>query len=206
MGKSILAQKIFSVQSLLWLSLMLALAGSLRHLAAMFGSIDQNNFYGYLSAIAVDAGLFSLSYSIRQRKAQNRKITILWIGIILFSAISIYGNLAYGILATNQTLPPWMNTSRPYILAASLPVLVLYLAELVSDNHHQKPIEKPATPHPLYVINQKRRKQKNTKLGQLAAAIIANPDANNTQLAQSLNISRGTVRNYKAEITTNGNH
>lgn len=63
--------KFFTVQNLLWLALTLALLGSLRHLAEMFASIDGNHIYGYLSAIAVDAGLFSLSYSLKVRKAES---------------------------------------------------------------------------------------------------------------------------------------
>lgn len=126
--------KLLNVNSLLWLALVLALAGSLRHLAEMFASIDGNLVYGYLSAIAVDAGLFSLSYSVKLRKAEKRPVKMLWLGIVIFTGISVYGNLSYGLLATGEALPYWILVSRPVILAASLPILVLYLAELVSDN------------------------------------------------------------------------
>ena len=45
-----------------------------------------------------------------------------------------YGNLAYGLLATDGILPGWIANSRPYILAGSLPILVLFLSELLSDD------------------------------------------------------------------------
>lgn len=126
--------KILDINNLLWLALALALLGSLRHLAEMFASVDGNLTYGYLSAVAVDCGLFSLSYSIKKRKAERRGVKVLWFGIVLFTVISVYGNLTYGILATDGQLPFVLSVIRPVILAASLPILVLYLAELVSDN------------------------------------------------------------------------
>jgi hypothetical protein len=128
-------RKYLNVQHLLWLALVLALVGSLKHLASIFASVDQNHFMGWLQAIAIDAGLFSLAYSIRQRKVDKRPVRQLWLGVVLFTLISIYGNLAYGVLSTSGQLPVWMSVIKPIVLAASLPVLVLYLAELVSDNH-----------------------------------------------------------------------
>jgi hypothetical protein len=202
---------LFSVQTLLWLALLLALAGSLRHLAAMFASIDGNLFYGYLSAIAVDAGLFALSYSVRQRKAQGRSRALLWFGIVLFTTISVYGNYTYGVLATGDELAPWLVAIRPIILAASLPVLVLYLAELVSDNYHydmasrQATIQPPAQPvETKAAAPAKTASQQQTikagKLAQLAALLAENPQATNTDLAAALQVSRGTIRNYRAEL------
>jgi len=126
--------RFFNVQSLLWLALVLALAGSLKHLAAVFASVDGGVSMGWLQAIAIDAGLFALSYSIRQRKTDKRTTKPIWTGVLLFSAISIYGNLAYGILSTSGNLPLWIVTIKPYILAGSLPILVLFLAELLSDD------------------------------------------------------------------------
>ncbi len=126
--------KLFDVNNLLWLALVLALAGSLKHLAAIFASIDGNTFMGWLQAVAVDTGLFALAYSIRVRKVARRSIKPLWFGVTLFTGISIYGNLAYGLLATGGNLPAWIVASRPYVLAGSLPILVLFLSELLSDD------------------------------------------------------------------------
>lgn len=133
-GNTPLHKRILNTQALLWLALILALAGSLKHLAAVFASVDGNHLMGWVQAAAVDAGLFALAYGIKQRKVAKRSVKPLWLGVILFSGISIYGNLAYGLLATTDNLPLWIMASRPYVLAASLPVLVLYLAELLSDD------------------------------------------------------------------------
>lgn len=126
--------KFLNVESLLWLSLVLALAGSLKHLAAIFASVDGNTLLGWLQAIAIDAGLFALAYSIRVRKVAKRSVKPLWIGVSVFTGISVYGNLSYGLFATTGNLPAWILASKPYVLAASLPILVLFLSELLSDD------------------------------------------------------------------------
>jgi hypothetical protein len=126
--------KIFNVEYLLWLALALALAGSLKHLAHVFASVDGDHTLGWVQAVAIDTGVFALAYSIRTRRATGRTTRPLWFGVTLFAGISVYGNLAYGLLATESSLPPVIRISRPYILAASLPILVLFLAELLSDD------------------------------------------------------------------------
>jgi hypothetical protein len=158
-----------SIQHLLWLALALALFGSLRHLAAMFAAVDGNLFTGYLSAIAVDVGLFAISYSIKTRKAARRPVRFLWLGIVLFTIISVYGNYAYGLSATGGTLPAWIVASRPVIMAASLPVLVLYLAELISDNQQYdlrvaKRVTKTVTNGPSVTKMDKPNEAKTAKL------------------------------------------
>ncbi len=125
-----------NVENLLWVSLALALAGSLKHLANVFSLVDGDTLLGWLQAVAIDIGLFALAYTIKIRRVANRDTKPLWFGVILFSAISIYGNLAYGLLAIEKVIPYWIVVSKPYVLAASLPVLVIFLSELLSDNYH----------------------------------------------------------------------
>ncbi|RME79665.1 MAG: hypothetical protein D6784_00395 [Chloroflexi bacterium] len=215
-------KRITNVQNLLWASLLLALAGSLRHLAATFASIDGNELLGWLQAVAIDAGLFALAYSIRQRKAARRSTKPLWFGVTLFSGISIYGNLSYGLLAENGTLPAWIAVSRPYILAGSLPVLVLFLSELLSDDRQhaaeiaQREARKAAKkaesdskfPADLEVANAARFANKEAKKQRLAELYQQWPGGTVTEYAKLLGVSRATVRNYASElglaIGTNG--
>ena len=215
-------QPLFNVQTLLFLALILALAGSLKHLASVFASVDSNTAMGWVQAIAIDAGLFALAYSIRQRKAARRSTRILWLGVTMFSAISIYGNLAYGLTATGN-LPGWIETVKPYILAGSLPVLVLFLSELLSDDRQHagqiaaKEAKRQAanesgntgaTPEKagsLASINAAKAATKAEKLEQLSFILAEQPQATNTELAARLEVSRGTIRNYRQELATNGN-
>jgi hypothetical protein len=206
------------VEYLLWLSLVLALAGALKHLAGIFASIDGNVILGWLQAIAIDAGLFALAYSIRVRKVAKRSVKPLWIGVTVFTGISVYGNLSYGLLAIDGNLPMWIVASKPYILAASLPVLVLFLSELLSDDrqHASEVAEREARKvtkssgntvyslSPLATLNAEKMAEKEAKKVHLATILAAEPDKSNSELATLLNVSRGTVRNYRAELATNG--
>jgi hypothetical protein len=125
----------FSIENLPWLSLALVLAGSLKHLAAAFASVDGDIVMGWVQAIAIDVGLFTLAYSIRQRRAEKRSTKSVWFGVSMFTTISIYGNWSYGLEAINS-LPDWITATKPYILYASLPILALFLSEFLSDNRH----------------------------------------------------------------------
>jgi hypothetical protein len=216
------------VEYLLWLSLVLALAGSLKHLAGIFASIDGNVILGWLQAVAIDAGLFALAYSIRVRKVAKRSTKPLWIGVTVFTGISVYGNLSYGLLAIDGNLPVWIVASKPYVLAASLPVLVLFLSELLSDDrqHATEMAERearkvarqgtvatgkteiatentedlPEESDSLASINTDRKAAKAEKLQEFATVYQEKPHASVTEFASVLNVSRATVRNYASEL------
>jgi len=209
--------KILDVNNLLWLALVLALAGSLKHLAAIFAGVDGNHVMGWLQAIAIDVGLFALAYSIRVRKVAKRSVKPLWFGVIVFTGISVYGNLAYGLLATTGSLPGWIVATRPIVLAASLPILVLFLSELLSDDR-QHAASLPTEPaivanKPAIVAAELPPKAASTGKAERKEKLIAiheqNPAATITELATALAVSRGTVRNYVnelgLELATNGN-
>jgi hypothetical protein len=205
--------KIFDVQNLLWLALALALAGSLKHLAAIFANVDGNVPMGWLQAVAIDAGLFALAYSIRLRKVAKRSTKILWFGVAMFTTISIYGNLSYGLLATGGTLPQWITVTRPYILAGSLPILVLFLSELLSDDRQhavkvakqeqrkrQNQGGKSEIATTFDAVNSQRIADKEQRKQRLVAIHEQKPGATVTELATALDVSRGTVRNYANEL------
>lgn len=217
------------IEHLLWLSLALALAGSLKHLASIFASVDGNTLLGWLQAVAIDAGLFALAYSIRVRKVAKRSVKPLWFGVTLFTGISVYGNLAYGLLATDGSLPAWIVASKPYVLAASLPILVLFLSELLSDDRQfaseiaEREARKvvkvagkteiaevlPTDSGMLDKVNADRKAAKFEKLQEFASIYQEKPHITVTEFASLLNVSRGTVRNYASELgfelATNGN-
>ena len=119
----------------MWLALVLALLGSLNHVAWAFASLEGGNLaWGYVQAVAVDIGLFALAYSIQQRRRERRSAWLLWIGVAVFSAISAYANLLHGLFfAADLQLGTWQIV-RPFALAGVLPLLVLYLSEVCSED------------------------------------------------------------------------
>lgn len=206
--------KYLNTQSLLWLALVLAMIGSLKHLTAVFASVDGDYLFGLIQAVAVDAGLFALAYSIRQRKAANKPTWFVWCGVALFSLISVFGNYIYGQTALGGNVPGWIVWLKPIVLAASLPVLVIYLSEIVSDNreHAKTEVAKPAAKPKAEVatrrvasgklseVNAEKVAAKESKLVKMRELLTGNPDVSNTELATALEVSRATVRNYRQEL------
>jgi hypothetical protein len=132
-----MTNKIVNVQTLLWIALALALLGSLKHLAVVFSSVDGSTLMGWIQAIAIDAGVFALSMVLQKRRQAARPTAWVIGGIALFTLISVYGNLVYGLSHQSQlspNLPTWAAMPLPYLLAATLPVLVLFLASLVEND------------------------------------------------------------------------
>lgn len=201
---------LLNVQNLLWLALALALIGSLRHLAYIFAGVDGSQFAGWLQAIAIDAGLFALAYSMRSRKAEGRGVKVIWFGIAMFTGISIYGNLAYGFIKTTGALPAWITLTKPYVLAATLPVLVLYLAELISDNRQyseqqaSKAAEQDERPKPPKRQPVFKPKTKQAAIERLVAYYRDNPEASLNDAGQVINRSKTTVSNYLTELEEAG--
>ena len=131
-------KRLFSVQSLLWAALALALVGSLRHVAWGFSTLERGDLIaGYVQAVAVDLGMLGLALGIQARKRQARPVRGLWAGVILFSAVSTYANLLHGLcFQTDLGLDGlgWLVAARPVILSGVLPLLVVYLSEIAGDD------------------------------------------------------------------------
>ncbi len=121
-------------QRAVWLALLLALAGSLRHVAWSFASIERGSLVpGYIQAAGVDLGLLALALGIQERRKMRRSTKALWVGVALFSAISIYANFLFGYVHADAVDAP-LATWRPVALAAVLPVLVLFLSEIAGSD------------------------------------------------------------------------
>lgn len=151
--------QLYTLQSLLYLALILALGASLNHVAYAFSTVNGGGrIEAYISAIAIDIGLLALAAGINTRKQQGRKTAPLWAGVVLFSLVSIYANWLAGIthLAeielkissepvsfSGYELNPvsFLVNMRPVLLSGVLPILVIYLSEIVSGNHQQAQIE-----------------------------------------------------------------
>lgn len=135
--------KLWHLNSLLYVALLLALLSSLGHVAYAFTTVNGANWTeAYISAVAIDIGLLALAAGINQRKGQRRPTRWLWAGVIFFSAISTYANWLAGLAHVKPfetelgRFAAWLVTLRPILLSAVLPILVIYLSEIVSGNYH----------------------------------------------------------------------
>lgn len=223
-------KKIGLVQVALWIALGLALIGSLQHMAWAFSSLENGNrLTGWIQAVAIDIGLLGLAYAVQQRKREKRATRWLWIGVGMFSLVSIYGNLLHGLLyAQDLGLGHW-QTARPFVLSAVLPLLVLYLTEVVSedvqhavqeeqkeqkarDRSKRQEMSSPeageAWPYSIGQAQEIRlgqaRSSKAKALDTLLDILSEEPDIQVTELSRQIGRSRSTVYTYLDELEDQG--
>jgi hypothetical protein len=212
-------QKLLNVEYLLWLALALALLGSLKHLASVFASVDKATFMGWVQAVAIDVGLFALAYKIKVRRAHRQPIKLLTGAVALFTIISVYGNLTYGLAALGPL--PWpIQVTRPYVLAATLPVLVLILSHLLSDDRQhanelahkearkqakntEKPVFEPGDLTALALAREQKQANVSRRREQVLALFRAGVDRE--QIAAELGVSLSTIKRDLAALNGRAN-
>ena len=129
----------------LWAALSLALFGTLGNTAWTFATVDNGDLLnGYIKAIAVDVGMIALAAHIQQRKRRSERTWPVWIGAFAFAGVSIYANYLHGVAHTTPLEAP-LAEWRPHILAAILPLILLYLVEIVSHAPQPAPLTAPAS-------------------------------------------------------------
>jgi hypothetical protein len=136
-------KKVFSLIGLMYFTLICCLVACLAHTSFAFGSVNGGNMVeAYISAIAIDLGLLVLSASIMKWKRENRKTWPLWIGVFLFSAVSAYANWLSGVVhvtplnVNTNDVGQFMIGIRPFALSGILPILVIYMSEVLA-NYYQ---------------------------------------------------------------------
>jgi hypothetical protein len=128
----------------LWLAFILAMVSSLQHIAWTFGTVERvgQEWLGWIPAIAVDAGLAALAYTIQQRRKAKRPVAVLWAGVGIFAIISALANLYHALsvevggfttLAAIGTIDALL-IAKAVFLSATLPALVVYLSEIISGD------------------------------------------------------------------------
>lgn len=129
----------------LWAALSLALFGTLGNTAWTFATVDNGDLLnGYIKAVAIDVGMIALAAHIQQRKRRSERTWPVWIGAFAFAGVSIYANYLHGVAHTTPLDAP-LAEWRPHILAAILPLILLYLVEIVSHAPQPAPPLAPAS-------------------------------------------------------------
>jgi len=216
----------------LWAAYSLALAASLTHVAWAFGTLEfpGQQWNGWLAAIAVDAGLAALAYGIQQRRRIRRPVWTLWLGVGLFATISAYANLLHALTVEAAGAAVTLSTfgqvdalalSKAIILSATLPLLVVYLGEIVSSDdaeasrvaeaeakrqqrQRQRSVQVGVQDTVLDGVNERRRIEKADALDALLEYLAKQPDANLAEAGRAIGRSKSTVGNYVSELETAG--
>jgi len=223
--------KKFGIQALLWLALVLALVGSLRHVAWGFSTLESGDLVaGYVQAVAVDLGLFALAIGIQQRRRQRRGTGVLWIGVLLFAGLSTYANLLHGVMfkseidlsrwTSNVTIMSWLDFLRPVLLSGVLPLLVVYLSEIAGSDasfaldtarreerkRHKDVQDQSEHAFPLAIeqLQEHRRRNREQAMSALLAFYTDNPNASHTEAGAACGRSRSWVGNRLHELAEQG--
>lgn len=224
----------------LWAAYGLALAASLTHVAWAFGTLEfeGQEWNGWLAALAVDAGLAALAYAIQQRRRAKRPIWTLWLGVILFASISAFANVLHaltvqtGLDVTTSTFGQVdvLALAKAIILSATLPLLVVYLGEVVSSDDaeasrlaetNQKRIERREQRRVQPTVQVEQPQPSNTgrlagldgvasrvakqqdkvdALDALLDFLAEQPDASLAAAGNAIGRSKSTVGNYVSEL------
>ena len=116
----------------LWLALALALVGTIGNTAWAFGTVDNGaEVMSYVKAIALDVGMVALAATLAQRKRSGESSRLLWLTVGGFVVGSMYANYLHG-QEHLVTLTAHLESWRPVVLSALLPVMLFALVEIVS--------------------------------------------------------------------------
>jgi hypothetical protein len=139
------------INTVLWGAFILAMGASIQHLAWTFGTVERAGFewLGWIPAIAVDAGLAALAYTIQQRKKAKRPTRALWAGVVGFAVVSALANLYHGLAVEAVVTPAlaplltstFVQVAKVVVLSATLPVTYIFLGEIVSGDDASAAVE-----------------------------------------------------------------
>lgn len=218
-----LLERIKWAQVGLWAALLAAMVGSIQHVAWSFGTLSEGDTWsGLIQAAAVDIGLTALTLGIHRRKREKRSTWLIWVLMGLFGIVSVYANLLYGLAHQIELGLGTIEKLRPFILSAVLPLMVISLSEVVSENvqHEQTEAEKKAEKE--RQREQRRERQtsrtdtsanrhqappkrlKSASSAHLLTLLTAQPGMNITDMANQLGVVRGTVYNWLDELERQG--
>lgn len=204
----------------LWAALIAAMIGSIQHVAWSFGTLSEGDTWsGLVQAAAVDIGLTALTLGIHRRKRENRSTTLIWVLMGLFGIVSLYANLLYGLAHQVELGLGFIETLRPFILSAVLPLMVISLSEVVSENVQHEHTETEKQKEKERQREQRRSRQSDThntrqstpskrlksaSSAHLLTLLTEQPGMNVTDMANQLGVVRGTVYNWLDELERNG--
>lgn len=144
-----------NIRKILWASFALSLMASVSHLAWTFSTLEfgfisgEISYTGWSAAISVDSGLVAISSMMELNKKKGKSRKYYRIGLWIFAFISFFGNMIHGLsVAYGPSLEiEWGLRSifiilKTLILAGSLPMLNIYLGEMLTATAPREIIKK----------------------------------------------------------------
>jgi hypothetical protein len=215
------------------ISLVALLTYTMIHTGGLLARYINPPAIGYVAALGIEIAIVSLSLRIgdsRRYGLDSRWFLFVLVSVVVVSALAnVYEGFHtfYGEPLTVANMGQLDIIQAVVGLSATglISLIVLALAEIIGsdvqvmaaqaekqrrDIARKTPIDTgntevlPQNEAQIAAINAEKVATKEDKKRKLATILEEQPDANNTALATMLDVSRGTVRNYRQEL--NGNH
>ena len=123
------------IRLMLWLLMLLMLLASMRHVAWLFATIEgMNRASGWLGAVGFDFGIFLLTLIAHKHREGTAQRHFIRAGIYVNAVLSAIANVMYGVEHQVELVRVggWMWQLIPYVFALALPIMVVFLAEVLA--------------------------------------------------------------------------
>lgn len=198
--------------ALLYAALILVFIASVRHVAYSYSTIDGGSmFVGYLAAIAIDLGLIVIA----RAQARHPDRTLFRTGVVIFISTSVYSNWISGLAHNthfeytrysneliNYTVSFFVE-ARPFVLSMVLPVMILYLTEVIARETappRTLPTLPTEPPEPIkHTPLTPPRTSQSSRLNTVKILKGRGMDAH--EIADELSLKPRTIRKYLRKLT-----
>ena len=123
------------IRLLLWLLMLLSLIASMRHVAWLFSTIELMDYAsGWIAAVGFDFGIFLLTLIAHKYKEGSPQRRFIRAGIYTNAVLSAMANVMYGVehQVPLERVSGLLWLLIPYVFALALPIMVVFLAEVLS--------------------------------------------------------------------------
>ena len=210
------------IRLLLWLLMLLSLIASMRHVAWLFSTIELMDYVGgWIAAVGFDFGIFLLTLIAHKYKEGSPQRRFIRAGIYTNAVLSAIANVMYGVehQVELSRVTGLMWQMIPYIFALALPIMVVFLAEVLSreEENETKAFEREQRqiarqtarimPEVLPEDRQRppeaRQMSRAEKLERVYQA-VAKGMARNRQIVVHTGFGRSSVTEYLTELANAG--
>ena len=202
------------IRLLLWLLMLLMLLASMRHVAWLFATIEgMNRASGWLGAVGFDFGIFLLTLIAHKHREGTAQRHFIRAGIYVNAVLSAIANVMYGVEHQVELVRVggWMWQLIPYVFALALPIMVVFLAEVLARGEEAEA--------KAYEREQRKVAREGGQGGTESGTALARPAVDaarltmeqiaqgvtaHRQICSNTGLGRGTVRQTIAQLVAQG--